>query len=390
MKKIDSLTVLKTTLSISLTTLLLQTNQAQEVSPPVWKKHLIVQEESNFTAVAAGFTSREYADVITSYQGKIILLTAPNWTEQTLYQFPVANQTAIHSAVMDVDQDGDPDWIGGFAKGPAIWLENPGKKDATWTARTIDTDCNSIHCFLVADVNHDGKNDILINNFSPNGPLGNSAMWYETPSDPKAGKPWPRHIFAKGDAPGGSHYFGFGDLNGDGLGEITLAAKGAPFPGGDWFAYWKNPGAGKQKKPWEKVILREHETGATNITPAKIDNDSHTDIVATNGHGKGVFWMKAPKWEKQMIDPDMESPHCLAVADLDQDGDNDIATCGFISRRMTIYLNDSKGSFTRQDIDLDQESYDLRAIDMDGDGDLDLLNAGRKSNNVTWYENPLK
>ena len=387
MKKRRLTSILKYTLGASLACIFASASHGQASA---WKKHEVLTGVRNTTAVAADFTLDSKIDVITSARGKVILLTAPDWKESTIYEFPGSKQAAIHSAVMDVDNDGDQDWIGGTARGPAIWLENPGKKDTAWTARTIDKDCNSIHCFLVADVNHDGKDDLLINNFSPNGPLGNSAAWYEIPKNSKIDKAWPRHIFAKGDAPGGSHYFGFGDLDGDGLGEITLAAKGKPFTGGDWFAYWKNPGANKQKGTWEKIILRENELGATNITPANINNDSLTDVVATNGHGLGVFWMKAPKWEKQMIDPEMESPHCLAVADLDQDGDNDIATCGFISKRMSIYLNDGKGKFKRKDLDTNQESYDLRAIDMDGDGDLDLLNAGRQTKNVAWYENPLK
>ena len=41
-----------------------------------------------------------------------------------------------------------------------------------------------------------------------------------------------------------SHYFGFGDVNGDGRPDIALAAKGGPQaePGtGEWFAWWEAP-----------------------------------------------------------------------------------------------------------------------------------------------------
>ena len=85
----------------------------------------------------------------------------------------------------------------------------------------------------------------------------------------------------------------------------------------------------------------------------------------------------------------VEDVHHLLV-DLDEDGDLDAASCGFESKRLSIYLNDGEGVFERQDLDLAQESYDLRAVDMDGDGDLDLLNAGRATGNVAWYENPLR
>jgi catechol 2,3-dioxygenase-like lactoylglutathione lyase family enzyme len=78
------------------------------------------------------------------------------------------------------------------------------------------------------------------------------------------------------------------------------------------------------------------------------------------------------------------------LVDFDHDGDMDAASCGYESKRVMLYLNDSQGNFELHVLDDDQESYDLRSVDMDGDGDLDLLNAGRGSNNVSWYENPLK
>ncbi|MGJ8671815.1 FG-GAP repeat domain-containing protein [Rubritalea sp.] len=78
------------------------------------------------------------------------------------------------------------------------------------------------------------------------------------------------------------------------------------------------------------------------------------------------------------------------MADFDQDGDLDVASCGFGSEWVRWYENDGKGNFSIHTIDESQQSYDLRSVDMDGDGDLDLLNAGRASNNVVWYENLLK
>lgn len=247
---------------------------------------------------------------------------------------------------------------------------------------------NGIHSFLTRDVDNDGSLDVILNSFDNKGSLANSAIWLSVPKNVKDAEVWERHVFATGDAPGGSHYLGFGDIDGDGWGEISLAGKGAPFDGGNWFAFWKNPGKEKVKGKWDKTTIATQQIGATNILPGDINGDGKPDFLASLGHGVGVVWFESPHWNEHRIDSEMESPHSLVLADLDADGDLDAASCGFKSERLSIYFNDGKGQFIRKDLDTKQQSYDLRAIDMDGDGDLDLLNAGKGTLNVTWYKNP--
>ena len=103
----------------------------------------------------------------------------------------------------------------------------------------------------------------------------------------------------------------------------------------------------------------------------------------------GVIWFENPSWRIHDIDTTLLQPHSLTVADFDQDGDVDAASCGYESKRVMLYLNIGQGKFRWTVLDENEESYDLRHVDMDGDGDFDLLNAGRGSNNVVWYENPL-
>ncbi|MEO0475934.1 MAG: VCBS repeat-containing protein [Planctomycetota bacterium] len=357
----------------------------------VWIKHTVCADKgrSITTAVAADYTGDGLIDVITSYSGQVSLFTAPEWNETLLATLSDSKRQCIHSETFDIDGDGDMDWVGGLAKDNPFWLENPGNAEDTWTVRVIDHDLAAIHCFLRADVDRNGQFDLIVNHFLPEGVLADSIVWLKIPDKVHDATHWERHVFADRDAPGGSHYFGFGDLDGDGWSEITVAAKGTPFERGNWFAYWQHPGKNKVNRPWKRVVVAEGETGATNILPGDLNGDGRPDLLASNGHGHGVFWFEAPNWEKRMIDADMNCPHSLALDDLDGDGDLDAASCGFKSKRLSIYLNDGKGRFTRHDLDTEQESYDLRAIDMDGDGDLDLLNAGRASRNVVWYENPL-
>ncbi len=353
-----------------------------------WEKKIVMERGHNNTAVAADYNGDGEMDVITSYAGRVSLFAGPEWAETVLHRFPKLNATCIHSETLDIDGDGDVDWVGSEAWGKPFWLENPGDGSGAWAARIVDHDIKGIHCLLKADVDKDGKEDIIINNFEPDGILADSIAWFRVPKQPAKADQWERFVFADKDARGGSHYFGFGDVDGDGWGEIAVGAKGKPFAGGDWFAYWTNPGAGAVGKPWKKTVLAENQLAATNILPGDLNGDGKVDFLSSRGHSAGILWLEAPDWKIHEIDPDLKSPHSLVLADLDGDGDLDGASCGYESKRVAWYENDRKGNFTRHVLDENQESYDLRAIDMDGDGDLDLLNAGRASGNVAWYKNP--
>lgn len=360
-----------------------------------WKKHVIADGRLNLTAVAVDANGDKKMDVITSYSGKVSLFVAPDWKQEVvLYEFGKGGKKAkdkcIHSAVLDVDGDGDLDWAGSTAHGHPFWLENPGVSSFSkgkWKSRVIDPEITAIHCIRTADVDNDGVQDLIINNFAKEKGIKNSMVWLSVPEKPSTAKQWDRHVFADGDAAGGSHYMGAGDIDGDGWKEIAVGAKGKPFNNGNWFAFWKNPGEEGISDAWEKVVLAENQEGATNILPADVNGDGKVDWVASRGHGTGVLWFENPSWEIHEVDEEIKEPHSLVTLDFDQDGDMDIATCAFGSKWVRWYENDGSGKFNIHTIDTDQQSYHLNSVDMDGDGDMDLLNAGRGSKNVVWYEN---
>ncbi|MDA7662114.1 VCBS repeat-containing protein [Verrucomicrobia bacterium] len=366
-------------------------NEAQALS---WKKHLIMEQGHCNTAVALDLNGDRNLDVIASFNGKVSLLLAPDWnTEVVLHQFKGGKGQCIHSTLIDVDQDGDLDWAGSLSNDHPFWLENPGQSEilkGAWTPRLIDPVITGIHCLTTADINNDGKEDLVINNFEPSRGLSDSIAWFSAPSNPLSATHWNRHVFAAGDARGGSHYMGVGDMDGDGWMEIAVGVKGTPFANGNWFAFWKNPGEEKTTTPWKKTMLAENQLGATNILPADVNGDGKTDWLASRGHGVGLIWFENPDWKMHDIDEEILSPHSLTVADHDQDGDIDASSCGYESEWLRWYENDGSGNFKIHTLDDAQQSYDLKSIDMDGDGDLDLLNAGRGSQNVVWYENLLR
>ena len=358
-----------------------------------WTKHVVVQQGHCNTAVAIDANGDKLLDVIASYNGKVSLLIAPDWNEEVVLHRLAAGGACIHSSVLDVDGDGDMDWAGALANAHPFWLENPGYGEnqlGAWTRREIDEEITGIHCILTSDIDNDGKDDLVINNFEPEKGIRDSIAWLSVPRNPKRAKHWDRHVFADGDARGGSHYMGAADIDGDGWKEIAVGAKGAPFADGNWFAYWTNPGKAGVRGAWKKTLLAADQLAATNVFPGDVNGDGKVDWVATRGHSAGVLWFENPNWTLHTIDPEIKQPHSLTVADHDNDGDLDVASCGYESESVRWYENDGAGEFRIHTLDNAQQSYDLRTIDMDGDGDLDLLNAGRGSNNVVWYENTVK
>ena len=357
-----------------------------------WKRHVVWEGLHNNVAVAADFTGDGRVDIISNAGNKTRLFVAPDWKEVIIGDHKDHN--FIHGETFDVDGDGDADFIGArYQPGLIVWFEQPDKNAASgpWKARIAEDEIIGIHGVLKADVNGDGKLDLLANSAQPKGKFPDSAVWLEIPENPRLAKRWTRHVFAKNDAPGLSHYLGAGDLNGDGRLDITLAAKGGPSDKsgkGEWFAWWE---AGKDPtRPFKKHLLPGKHPGATNILPADVNGDGKLDIVASLGHGTGLIWYENPGWKIHDINTELLSSHCLQVGDIDGDGDIDAATCAYISRKAAWFENDGKGRFTTHIIHDDQAAYDIRLVDMDGDGDLDTLIAGQRSKNVVWLENPLR
>ncbi|NNM30677.1 MAG: VCBS repeat-containing protein, partial [Akkermansiaceae bacterium] len=321
-----------------------------------WIKHVIKPPGKGAvnSAQAHDWDGDGAIDVIASYDGHVVLLKGPEWREFPVCEFVPGRSrvqprgACIHSTIMDVDGDGDMDFCG--SNQTVFWLECPADPFSgdPWAYRTIDDEVLGTHCLLEGDVNRDGKLDLIANSGrgAPQTKFPYSLTWLEVPKDPHGAKSWVRHVFADRDAPGGSHYAGLGDVNGDRRPDISFAAKGGKgFENGQWFAWWEqpeDPGA-----VWKKHLLAAGEVGATNILPADLDGDGQTDFLASRGHGKGVLWFKGPEFEKIEIDPGIVFTHCLVATDLDGDGDIDGATCSKDPGGHTRwYENDGKGKFT--------------------------------------------
>jgi hypothetical protein len=366
---------------------------------PDWQRNAFSLPESIWSVETVDANGDGKRDLIAMGETKVFALMAPDWKPHVLID--TKEPKMLYCVALDADSDGDLDiavgryrmpWIeyrqareAGKAadepKGPDFsiaWIENTRRVGEPWPLHVLDREFNGIHGLWVGDVNGDGAKDLLADSIM--GPLfPRSLAWFQTP--PRGETSFKRHIITQGGADGRPHYLDFFDLSGDRRGDLLVGD-----PGGGTFTWWEQ-GAGVDQ-PWSKHSIAK-EGGATNVKAADVNRDNKPDVVASCGHGKGVFWFEGPAWEKHVIDADLRDPHALALGDFDGDGDLDVATASFGAKLVRWYENDGKGSFVAHDIDTanGQEAYDLKAVDLDADGRLDLILAGRETRNAVWYRN---
>jgi hypothetical protein len=78
------------------------------------------------------------------------------------------------------------------------------------------------------------------------------------------------------------------------------------------------------------------------------------------------------------------SPTSVFSADLDGDGDLDLATANYDSHNVSVLLNNGDGTFAPHSVySVGDTPWSVFSADLDGDGDLDLATANSDPDNVS-------
>jgi hypothetical protein len=215
---------------------------------------------------------------------------------------------------IDINGDGRLDFItGGWFRKILVWKENPGN-DNEWQEHVI-AETGNVETTRAWDIDGDGVQEIIPN--TPNDPL----IIYRLKLDSHGKGTGTFEPFKVSDDKQG-HGLGYGDINGDGRGDLIISSG--------WFEAPVN--LYKDKWAFHKVF--DLGTASVPIIVADVNKDGLTDIIVGQAHDYGLDWYEQKKdkktkissWIKHPIDPYNSQFHVMQWTDLDGDGKEELIT----------------------------------------------------------------
>jgi hypothetical protein len=284
--------------------------------------------------------------IVSGGQGPAVWYQAPNWIKRTISTTAFSQSG---SATGDIDLDGDMDIVIG-----PTWYEN-GSAGSSWTPHNLPGGSAGTHDIVVADVNADGKPDIIMRGESA------TVVTIYLQTNPNAWVPFDVQ-------PGvGLNGLDVADVNGDGRPDIVV--------GGVWM---ENPGGNVASSSWTTHVYASWNEYAS-VKVIDLDKDGRMDIVlSVSEHVGKLSWFKGPAdpengtWTERVIDTGLAKVHCFAVEDVNGDGNLDVIASEFEGAgRLIVYLA-AGTSWTPSELGRDS-LHNMRAGDIDADGDIDFF-----------------
>ena len=284
----------------------------------------------------------------------------------------------------DIDGDGDMDIIGSDEQaGALVWWENTAGNGTVWTKQMVDTDCREQHLVWGADIDADGDIDVVGATY-----LEGGIYWWENSSG--SGTVWQKHVVDSSMDQDycRTHCLRVEDMDGDG--RLDIVASAGRDSGINW---WQNPKG--DANSWTRRYVAGSDGEVESVYPADLDGDGDVDLVGSIRNHDGLTWWEntnaaGTAWAKHVIDSSYTAEQVVDVADMDNDGDMDIAAS---ARRINsiIWWENTNGKATEwakhvmnQDFD---GAFSAYAVDMNGDGNLDMLAVARGAGEIAWFEN---
>jgi hypothetical protein len=308
-------------------------------------------------------------DVVAGDDGGFVL----TWYENPSWRARVIDDRSVFTTDMevgDVDRDGDIDVIvPDYPANKLLWYANPRTGGGGWQARTIGT--ARPHDVQIGDQDRDGDLDVVTRGHDSETVL----FVQQTPTS------WARRVLP---APNGEG-LGYGDLDGDG--DLDVAQNGW------WLEAPSNPLTGT----W---VRHDFASGWSHMVAAEVadvNRDGRNDIVLANSESPGrMVWYRAPSsprtgtWTAHVVSNSVDYVHQFVVADIDLDGDRDIAFAEMAQssrKRVGWFANAGGGTSWTISVIAETGSHNIRAVDIDRDGDVDIVGANWDSGPIELWRN---
>ena len=194
------------------------------------------------------------------------------------------------------------------------------------------------------------------------------------------GKLLPRQDYPAGNSPGAIFAADF-----DGDKDLDLAVLNKSSAGKDVVAMFKNNGGALAPGG-------EAETGGSPqaLFAADLDNDGDIDLATANAAGS-ISILKNngnATFQRKEDYSAGKNPVALFAADLDGDGDADLAAANNAGNEIIVFKNDGQGNFqNKTNYSITGAPTSVWAADFDGDGDLDLATTAPASDKVSILKN---
>jgi len=243
----------------------------------------------------------------------------------------------------------------------------PGNGDGTFQKAQSFAVGSAPQSLALADVNGDGKLDIVTANLNDNTVSVLAGTGHGTFQDAQT--------FNVGSAP---QSVVVADLNGDGRPDIVTANK---------FGNSVSTLLGNGDGTFQNAQTFGVGSSPHSVAVADVNGDGKPDIITANrydntvsvllGNGDGTF-------QKARTYAVGSEPFSVAVADLNGDGRPDIVTANYLDNTVSVLLGNGDGTFQNaKTFAVGSEPFSVAVADLTGDGKPDIITANSGDNTVS-------